>query len=81
MLQPKIIMPTVELDKAFREYAAVTSRGVAEDLNQKSYDLVTAAFSLTKKADKDKIKKIFTPTGKKIIGSKLRLVKKRIRIS
>ena len=77
-MKPSITIDTKALDAAFREYAAVSRRGIAENINQKSYSIVNAAYGLTYAADKNEIKELFQPTGKRVIGHKVKFVKKRL---
>ncbi len=78
-MKPKIEITNMpELQAAFREYAKFTKRGIAEDINQKSYNISISAYSLTRIADKNQIKDLFAPTGTKVVGHKVRHVKVRI---
>ena len=78
-MKPEIKITNLpELTALFREYAAVSRRGIAEDINQKSYNIVNSAFALTRIANKDDIKALFAPTGKKVIGHQLKYSKVRI---
>ncbi len=56
-MKPTIQIDTRALDAAFREYAAMSKRGLAEDVNQKAYSICISAVALTKRANKSTIRR------------------------
>ena len=56
-MKPAIHIDTKALDAAFTEYASLSKRSIAENLNQKGYSICLSAFGLTKKATPADIRK------------------------
>ena len=77
-MNPTIEINTPEIVRIFERYRAMSKRGLAEDINQLSYSIVNSAFALTKQADKQAIKTVFAPTGKKVVGYRLRYARKKL---
>jgi hypothetical protein len=49
-VKPKIALDYEGLNRTFREYAAISKRGIAENINQKAYSICLSAYGMTKRA-------------------------------
>jgi hypothetical protein len=56
-VKPSIQIDTTALTAAFTEYASLSKRSLAENLNQKGYSICLSAFGMTKKATPADIRK------------------------
>lgn len=64
------------LNTTLRQYLVVTQLTVTQALNKKGYDLVLQSSKFTKVADADDITAAMGPTGKKVVGQKVRFMKR-----
>lgn len=56
-VKPNIIIDTKALNAVFAEYASLSKRSIAENLNQKAYSICLSAYGGTKKATPAEIRK------------------------
>lgn len=67
-MKPTIKIDTKALAETFREYERLTKRGIADDLNQKGFSIVTDALKLTAKASAATIRRYLSRDSRTAAG-------------
>lgn len=74
-MKPSIKINEAELQKTFRRYREVSKRGLAEDINQKSYSILIKAAAQNKTADRAKIQDELGQQATAIRGQRIKIRK------